>query len=307
MQALAAGISYFDLNFRNHPRIIATVVLQHSGGVALLDPGPSSTLPVLRETLGRAGIAIADVTSILLTHIHLDHAGVTGTLVAENPALRVYVHEIGAPHLVDPTRLLASAGRLYGDAMERLWGEVRPVPASALTVLTGQGDEQVDAGGRRLRIAYTPGHASHHVSYFSPETGIAFVGDTGGVMLHPGGYVLPPTPPPDIDLDVWRASLARIEEWHPDSLFLTHFGPVSPAPPHFAELREHMELVAKLAAMSIERGSEDSEREAWFGEQLMRELRRRGGDREAAAYEVAARFDLNWRGLARYLRNLPMR
>ena len=302
MQALAAGISYFDLNFQNHPRIIATAVLHDVTGVAIVDPGPSSTLPVLRETLGRAGIALSDVTAVLLTHIHLDHAGATGTLVAENPALRVYVHEKGAPHLIDPGKLVASATRLYGDAMQRLWGEVKPVPAAALTVLTGEPGERVEAGGRRLAVAYTPGHASHHVSYFSPETGIAFVGDTAGVKLQPGGYVLPPTPPPDIDLEAWRDSLARIEAWRPDSLFLTHFGPSSPCDPHLAELREHIELVAHVTRASLERDGDDAEREQWFGEQVRRELRRRGSEEDAAAYQVAGRFDLSWRGLARYWR-----
>ena len=157
-----------------------------------------------------------DVTALLLTHIHLDHAGATGSLVRENPALRVYVHERGAPHLVDPSKLLASASLLYGDAMERLWGEVSPVPASALTVL--KGGERIEEGGRQLEVAYTPGHASHHVSYFNADTGIAFVGDTGGIKIVENGYVLPPTPPPDINLEAWDESLRTIEAWRPDTL-----------------------------------------------------------------------------------------
>ncbi len=209
MQPLAAGISYFDLNFQDRARVIACGVLHDAGGVVLVDPGPSSTLPTLRQSLASAGIGIADVTTILLTHIHLDHAGATGTLVRENPRLRVYVHEVGAPHLVDPSRLVASASRLYADAMERLWGEVAPVPRESLEVL--QGGERIRAGGRMLDVAYTPGHASHHVSYFSAETGVAFVGDTAGVRLVPGAFVMPPTPPPDIDLESWRDSLSIIE------------------------------------------------------------------------------------------------
>jgi glyoxylase-like metal-dependent hydrolase (beta-lactamase superfamily II) len=135
MITLASGLSYVDLQFLGVPRIIATVVIVGPGGVALIDPGPSSTLPALRGTLARAGIAVGDLRTILLTHIHLDHAGVTGTLVGENPALRVHVHEKGAPHMVDPAKLVASATRLWGDDMDRLWGEVRPVPADALIVL----------------------------------------------------------------------------------------------------------------------------------------------------------------------------
>ena len=144
MQPLAAGVSYFDLNFQHRPRVIACAVLHGPGGVAIIDPGPSSTLPALHRTLSAAGMSLGDVTTILLTHIHLDHAGATGTLVRENPNVRVYVHEIGAPHMADPGKLIASATRLYGDAMDRLWGEFAPVPPAAMTTLRG---------GERLEVA----------------------------------------------------------------------------------------------------------------------------------------------------------
>src|SRR5262245_22485034 len=148
METLAAGISFVDLQFQGTARIIATVVLHGPGGVALLDPGPTTTWPTLQSALERAGISLDDVNAIVLTHIHLDHAGVTGTLVRQNPKLRVYVHERGAPHMVDPSKLLASATRLYGNAMDRLWGEVRPVPPEAIVVVN-EGD-RIEAGGRRL-------------------------------------------------------------------------------------------------------------------------------------------------------------
>jgi glyoxylase-like metal-dependent hydrolase (beta-lactamase superfamily II) len=300
MNNLAAGVSYLDLKFQATPRIIATVVLQGPGGVALIDPGPSSTLPTLRQELGGSGISIGDVTALVLTHIHLDHAGACGTLVRERPGLQVYVHEKGAPHMIDPERLLASATRLYGDAMDRLWGEVRPVPRDAIVTLAG--GEQFEAGGRELQVAYTPGHASHHVSYFNADSGIAFVGDTAGIKMAPGGYVLPPTPPPDIDLEIWSASLARIEAWHPRTLLLTHFGPAAPCGAHITELRDHLAFTADLVGASLARDEDDESREAWFTEQLRLELRRRLGEGAAHAYEVAGPFDLNWRGLARYLR-----
>lgn len=300
MERLAAGVAYADLKFQDTPRIIATAVLQGPGGVALVDPGPTSTWPTLRGELDGAGITLADVTAIVLTHIHLDHAGASGSLVRQNPRLRVYVHEKGAPHMIDPEKLLASATRLYGDQMERLWGEVRPVPRDAIVVVNGE--EQIEAGGRVLQIAYTPGHASHHVSYFSADIGIAFVGDTAGIKRTAKGYVLPPTPPPDIDLEAWNASLARISAWHPETLFLTHFGPSSSSGPHLTELRDHLEVVAELARRSLAREGDDEARAAWFTDEVRLELRRRMGDREAHEYEVAGRFDLNWRGLARYLR-----
>ena len=300
MDTLAAGISFADLRFQGTPRVIATAVLQGSSGVALLDPGPTSTWPTLRQELQQSGIALADVTALVLTHIHLDHAGATGTLVRENPRLRVYVHEKGAPHMIDPSKLLASASRLYGDAMDRLWGEVRPVPKEAIVVVN-EGDRIV-AGGRTLDVAYTPGHASHHVSYFNADTGIAFVGDTAGIKRRARGYVLPPTPPPDIDLELWSESLARVGSWHPETLFLTHFGPSSPSAPHLTELGDHFAVVRDFAARSLQQDGDDDARAAWFTEEVRRELRRHLDEREAAEYEVAGRFDLNWRGLVRYLK-----
>jgi len=298
MIPLASGLSYIDLQFQGVSRVIATVVLHGKGGVALIDPGPASALPVLRRELERAGIAMADVTALLLTHIHLDHAGASGTLVKEHPRLRVFVHEKGAPHLIDPAKLLASATRLYGDAMDRLWGEFRPVPAEAITVLGG--GERIAAAGRDLEIAYTPGHASHHVSYFDRDAGVAFVGDTAGIRVLPDAYVLPPTPPPDIDLDAWRESLRRIEQWGPGTLFLTHFGPSAPVAAHLRELGDHLDHAAGLVKASLAQDGDDAGREAWFAGEVRRELRRHMSEADAQAYEVAGRFDLNWRGLARY-------
>jgi glyoxylase-like metal-dependent hydrolase (beta-lactamase superfamily II) len=300
MQTLAAGVSYFDLNFQNRARVIACAVLHGPGGVALIDPGPSSTLPALHRHLSAAGISLADVTMILLTHIHLDHAGATGTLVRENPQLRVYVHEIGAPHMADPSKLLASATRLYGDAMDRLWGEVAPVPPAAMTTL--QGGERIEVAGRSLEVAYTPGHASHHVSYFSADSGVAFVGDTAGVRVVPNGFVLPPTPPPDIDLEIWAESLATIDRWQAETLLITHFGPASPVRPHLTQMRDHLDLVGRLARQSLTVDGGDEAKEGWFVDEVRRELRRSLSDTDASAYEISGRFDLSWRGLARYWR-----
>jgi glyoxylase-like metal-dependent hydrolase (beta-lactamase superfamily II) len=300
MNTLTTGVSYVDLCFRGVPRVIATVVMHGPDGVALIDPGPSTTLPVLRRELEQAGLSMADVRTLLLTHIHLDHAGATGTLVREHPGLRVYVHEKGAPHMVDPEKLIASATRLWPGEMHTLWGEFRPVPADRIDVL--RGGERVSAGGRDLAVLYTPGHASHHVSYFSADSGIAFVGDTAGIRREPGRFVLPPTPPPDIDLEIWRDSLARIGAWGADTLFVTHFGPHAPARAHLTEMLEHLDLVGGLAKSSLAIEGSDADREAWYTEALRRELRKRMTDTDARAYEVAGRFDLNWRGLARYWR-----
>ena len=280
--------------------MIATAVLSGPAGVAIVDPGPSSSLGTLKAELERAGISIRDVTALLITHIHLDHSGSAGTLVRENPNLHVLVHAKGAPHLIDPGKLWASAARLYGDAMDRLWGEVAPVPQQALVVL--QGGERVEEGGRSLEVAYTPGHASHHVSYFAPDAGIAFVGDTAGVKVVPDGDVVAPTPPPDVDLEAWDDSLARIEQWRPESLFLTHFGPAGSVGGHLSTLRDRLQTAGSLVKASLTREGTDEEREAWFVEECRRHLRQRMSDSAARVYEVADRFDLNWRGLARYWR-----
>jgi len=299
MDTLASGISYFDLQFQNRPRVIASAVLHGPGGVAIVDPGPSSTLATFRRELAASGIGIADLTAILLTHIHLDHAGATGTLVRENPKIRVYVHERGAPHMIEPAKLIASAARLYGDAMDTLWGEFAPVPRESITVLTG--GERIEAGGRSLEVAYTPGHASHHVSYFNVDSGLVFAGDVAGVKTTPTAFVLPPTPPPDIDLALWRGSLDLLERWRPDTLFLTHFGPSSPTGAHLIELRDHLDLAARLVEQSLARDEDDAARERWFADQVRRELRGMPVADEQDL-ELAARFDLSWRGLARHLR-----
>jgi glyoxylase-like metal-dependent hydrolase (beta-lactamase superfamily II) len=305
MITLATGLSYVDVKFLGVPGIIATAVLHGPGGVALIDPGPSSTLPALEAALEQAGMRLSDIRVILLTHIHLDHAGATGTLVGDRPDIRVYVHEKGAPHLVDPDKLIASATRLWGADMDRLWGDVRPVPSAAVIALSG--GERIEAAGRAFTVAYTPGHASHHVSYYNADSGVAFVGDTAGIRLGPGGFVLPPTPPPDIDLESWRHSLDCLAGWRAETLFVTHFGPHAPAGAHLTEMADHLQLVATLVRASLARPGDDAEREAWFTDEVRRELRQRLSNAAAQAYETAGRFDLNWKGLARYWRKLEGR
>jgi glyoxylase-like metal-dependent hydrolase (beta-lactamase superfamily II) len=182
----------------------------------IVDPGPTSCSETLIEGLGPVV-----PRALLLTHIHLDHAGASGVLCRRFPELVVYVHESGAPHLADPSKLLKSAERLYGDEMERLWGEVAPVPEDRLRPLSG--GELVEG----FRVAYTPGHASHHVSYLHEDTGDAYVGDTAGVRIPPHEHTVAPTPPPDIDVEAWLDSLQVIAGWNPRSLNLTHFGPVT--------------------------------------------------------------------------------
>jgi glyoxylase-like metal-dependent hydrolase (beta-lactamase superfamily II) len=299
MTTLSHGLSWVDLQFLGRDNVIASVIVESTGGVAIIDPGPTSCLAWLELGLQARGIRWPDVRHILLTHIHLDHAGASGTIIRDHPHIAVMVHERGAKHLVDPTKLLDSATRVYGDQMERLWGEFAPVPADRLVVLAG--GERVPAGGRVFDVAYTPGHASHHVSYFDASSGVAFVGDTAGVSVN-GGYVLPPTPPPDIDLELWSQSVDRILGWSPSTLFLTHFGPAMNVRSHCAELSEHLQQAAHYVRASLSEPGTDEERGARFEGWLRQQLRQHMTDVRVQEYIVAAGFRYQWEGLARYWR-----
>jgi glyoxylase-like metal-dependent hydrolase (beta-lactamase superfamily II) len=248
----------------------------------LIDPGPESSLDTLLEALGAER-----PRAILLTHIHLDHAAATGALLRRWPELEVYVHEGGAPHLIDPTKLLASAERLYGDQMARLWGEILPVPAQNVTPLEG-GEHLLG-----MRVAYTPGHASHHVCYLHESSGTAFTGDVAAARLPHSDLIVAPTPPPDIDIEAWQNSIAIVEGWRPERLALTHFGAVeNPA--------EHLEEVRTLLGEESARAHELSEQD------FVRHHRQRveaNLDPEAAAELLqAVPPQYQWPGLNRYWR-----
>jgi glyoxylase-like metal-dependent hydrolase (beta-lactamase superfamily II) len=297
---LAAGVDYADLNFLDQPGIIATGLIHGAAGVAIVDPGPATCLGTLDAALKTRGFGWADVQAVLLTHIHLDHAGAAGHVLQAAPSARLYVHERGARHMVDPAKLLASATRLYQGDMERLWGTMLPVPADRVEVL---GDRNsLTICGHDVEVAYTPGHASHHVSYFLPAPRIAFVGDTAGICRPSGRLVLPPTPPPDIDLDVWRVSTETILAWNPEVLFLTHFGPQRSPAMHFQDLWRRMEDWSARVRASLSDSGTDEERADAFTRAVVADLELRTNRAEAAAYSRAGRFDFSWAGLARYWR-----
>ena len=237
----------------------------------LVDPGPESTVANLLAALGDG----YEPRAILLTHIHFDHAGAAGALVRRWPELPVYVHERGAPHMAAPERLVASAARLFGGeaGLARLWGEVVPVPDRNLKVLGG-GETVLDD----FRVEYTPGHASHHVSYLHEPTGTALVGDVAGVRIPPAAYVMAPTPPPDVDVEAWEQSIDVVAGWAPAALALTHFGRVDDVGPHLAAMRERLHEVVGLAA---QHGVEA------FAAGIRERIERNGGDVAEAYLQVA--------------------
>ncbi|HEX8752077.1 MAG TPA: MBL fold metallo-hydrolase [Solirubrobacterales bacterium] len=255
---------------------------------ALVDPGPESSLATLLERIGEER-----PRALLLTHIHLDHAAATGALVERWPDLEVYVHERGAPHLIDPSKLLASAERLYGDQMEYLWGRIVPVPEGNVRVL--HGGETVLG----MRVAYTPGHASHHVCYLHEETGTAFCGDVAAVRIPPSHLVLPPTPPPDIDVEVWEESLDTVAGWEPTKLALTHFGAIEDdVPGHLEAVRSRLREEAELA-----RQMDEAAYNADLERRLRAQLAEEGhGEETVAELLQAVPTAYQWGGLDRYWR-----
>jgi glyoxylase-like metal-dependent hydrolase (beta-lactamase superfamily II) len=223
-------------------RVIGVYLLDTLDGPALFDCGPTSCLPYLKAGLADRGLDVTDLRHLLLSHIHLDHAGAAGVLVREHPELQVWVSEIGAPHLVDPTRLERSSRRLYGDSFDAMWGELAPVPEANIHV--------ADRRAAGLEVFPAPGHASHHVVFHDGET--LYAGDAAGVRILPGRTVLPPTPPPDVDLEAWYRTVDAIEKRAPARLALVHFGVFDDVSRHLAELRERLDEWSQRVADGVD-------------------------------------------------------
>jgi glyoxylase-like metal-dependent hydrolase (beta-lactamase superfamily II) len=277
-----------DVRQRDRDRVIGAWDL----GGAIVDPGPESRIATLLEGLTEKPRAL------LLTHIHLDHAGAAGALVERFPDLEVWVHALGAPHLVDPSKLLASARRIYGDQMGPLWGRVVPVPERNIRVL--EGGETLAAAGRRLAVEYTPGHASHHVVYFDESDGTAYVGDVAGVRIPPSDFVQPPTPPPDIDVPAWTRSIDLVAEREPRFLALTHFGAVQEPLPHLEQTRQALQEHAELARRLLSEHGDTAEAGRAFVAEVNRLTEERCGAETAAGFAVGSPIEQRWLGLRRY-------
>ena len=299
MSEAAIDTRIIDVEYLGKPQFIACALLE-GDGPAIIDPGPTVSLAKLEEGLGRAGISIDDLETVLLTHIHLDHAGATGTIVKRNPRIKVCVHERGARHMIDPSRLLASAELLYGDQMNAMWGEFLAVPEDNVVALSG--GETLDVAGRRLEVAYTPGHASHHVSYLDTSSGTAFVGDTAGICIGNMPLVLPVTPPPDIDLERWEGSLQKIEAWMPGRLFVTHFGPAEGVDDHLAEFRSGLHDWAQQVRNDLETGADQEKSIDEFTSGVVEWLKQELSPDHVLLYQQGGAPEMSWLGLARYWR-----
>ena len=261
-------------------------------GSALVDPGPESCIETLLGGLDD------EPEALLLTHIHLDHAGATGALVERFPKLEIWVHEKGARHLVDPSRLLQSAERIYGDDMKRLWGRVVPVPQENLHVI--EGGEVIEVAGRELEVTYTPGHASHHVVYLDRSDRSAFVGDVAGVRIPPCDFIRPPTPPPDIDVEAWEASIDAVAGMRPARLGLTHFGSVEEPGPHLDRMKGRLREQAELVRRLLEEMGDTDEAAAAFVAETDRLTRDSCDPETAQVFEQGAPRAQLWGGLRRY-------
>jgi glyoxylase-like metal-dependent hydrolase (beta-lactamase superfamily II) len=270
-----------DLLHQGRERTIAAYVVDTDDGPALFDCGPATTVDALKTGLDRHGLHLADVRHLLLSHIHLDHAGAAGVLVREHPGLQVHVSGIGAPHLVDPSRLERSARRLYGDTFDVLWGELAPVPEANVHVV----------GERVLGLECfpTPGHASHHVCYLDRD-GTLYAGDAAGVRIEPGRFVLPPTPPPEFDLDAWQVTLAELEDRAPEQMALIHWGVFADVQRHLADLRLELYEWADFI-----RGGADLDE---FTDYVKLELRDAGED--TGQYDLAMPLWQSYQGLKRW-------
>jgi glyoxylase-like metal-dependent hydrolase (beta-lactamase superfamily II) len=270
-----------DLLHQGNARTIAAYVVDTDDGPALFDCGPTTTIAALKAGLAQHGTELTDIRHLLLSHIHLDHAGAAGVLVREHPALQVHVSEIGAPHLVAPERLERSARRLYGDTFDTLWGELAPVPEANVQIV---GDRVLG-----LDCFPTPGHASHHVSYLDRD-GTLYAGDAAGVRIQPGRFVMPPTPPPEFDLDTWQQTLEEIERRDPERLALIHWGVAEDPQRHLAELRLELYDWADFI-----RGGADLDE---FTEYVKTELRDAGED--TGQYDLAMPLWQSYHGIKRW-------
>src|SRR5215211_4313469 len=293
-------IEIVDMNFMGTEHVIASFVLLGGDSAALVETGPTTGMEHLMAGLEELNVSPEDVHQVFLTHIHLDHAGASGHLAELLPNATFYVHEVGYPHMVDPSKLLKSATRIYGERMEELWGEARPVPEDRIKVLK-DGEETETAGG--VLVAHdTPGHAYHHLAYLEPGSGALFSGDVAGIRLPGQTYVRPPTPPPEIDVEMWVQSINYMRQIGPASLWPTHFGSYEDVERHLGELEQRLQNWLLFVEGQMDDGA-DRER---ISDQLKAkgdaEMLAEGSDiTQSERYDLAGTYPMLTDGIMRYV------
>lgn len=296
---IGEGVWSIDLDFQGQRGVIAAYLVAGGDRLAVIETGPASTLAALRAGIAAAGFTPEAIERILVTHIHLDHSGGAGQLLQDAPAATIGVHPIGAPHLIDPSRLWASASRLYGDRMDALWGAAIPIdPERVVTLDDGA---TIEIGGRELRALETPGHASHHLAFWDERSGIVFTGDAGGVRMQGTDWVCPPTPPPDLDLDTWADSIASLRALGARRLCPTHFGPFDDVEPHLDQLQVNLAEFRDLAAEVLRAGGDEAVLTARFHDRYVAALAGAPAD-ALTRLEWASPSYVGAPGLIRYLR-----
>ncbi|PDW02645.1 MBL fold metallo-hydrolase [Candidatus Viridilinea mediisalina] len=291
------GVLILDTHHMGRPHVVATYVLL-GDEPALVDPGPAGTLPNVEAALAQHDMSLADIRHIVVTHIHLDHAGASGLILERNPNIRIHVHERGAPHLIDPSRLIKSAGQLWGDQLETLWGRTVPAPAAAIETLVG--GERLRLGGRMLCAYDAPGHARHHLVWYDEQSGAAFVGDNTGVRLPLERFTRPATPPPEVDIEAWLSTLDMIAALNPQWIMLTHFGAYNDVTFHLADVRERLLRWAELVRQGMASGASEAAQIAALEAQAHKESAHLSAEDQAALTQQSGEVELSWRGLARY-------
>jgi glyoxylase-like metal-dependent hydrolase (beta-lactamase superfamily II) len=288
-----------SLPFQGEEQIIGPYLLAGNGELALIDPGPGSTLEALLEGIKQMGFAPEDITHLLATHIHLDHAGSAGSLALRLPRAQVYAHSKGAPHLLDTTKVVASASRIYGDRMKPLWGEIESVPKEQLQ--TFEDGDVLNVAGHRLEVHYAPGHAVHHVVFLDSEVGSLFAGDVAGVKLPGVDYVRPPTPPPDLDLEDWSASMELVKRLKPTAVYMAHFGPAGEIEDHFARLHQKLYTWGDFILKAMRHGKSEAEIIRLLIEESKPELMQIAGKpHDFDRYDLATNYPMTVQGYIRY-------
>lgn len=287
-------IHTIDLKFQGLSENIAAFLIETSEGPVLVETGPHSTLPNLKEGIKQAGFKIEDIKHVFLSHIHLDHAGAAWWFAQKGA--KIYVHPRGLRHLGAPERLMESARRIYKDRMDELWGEMHPIAEAQLVSVEHEAIFQI--GDQVFKAWHTPGHASHHIAWQKDKD--LFTGDVAGVSIR-GGLVIPPCPPPDINIEDWHNSTQLIRNLSVDSLYLTHFGYVSYSESHFDQLDKRLSDWANWIKPYFKKGSSHQEITPLFQAMVLKELEKSGMDKKGQAqYEAANPSWMSVAGLLRY-------